>query len=71
MLALDEGEQRRILRQMRTTPRPCAVRNEAVAAGWLANRSRPETRLVRYIFDDFEVVETTGPFEFMLPKRGS
>jgi hypothetical protein len=70
MLALDEGEQQRILRQMRATPRPCAVRNEGVAGGWLAGRPRPETPLVDYIFDDFDVVETTGPFEFMLPKRG-
>jgi hypothetical protein len=70
MLALDEAEQRRILRQMRATPRPCAVRNEGVAGGWLAGRPRPETPLVRYIFNDFRVVETTGPFEFMLPRGG-
>lgn len=70
MLALDEGEQARILRQMRATQRPCVVRNEGVAGGWLAGRPRPETPLVRYIFNDFEVVETTGPFEFMLPKEG-
>jgi hypothetical protein len=70
MLALDEGEQGRILRQMRATPRPCAVRNESVAGGWLAGRPRPETPLVRYIFNDFKVVETTGAFEFMLPKKG-
>jgi hypothetical protein len=70
LLALDEAEQRRILRQMRATPRPCAVRNEGVAGGWLAGRPRPETPLVRYIFNDFDVVETTGPFEFMLPKGG-
>ena len=68
MLALDEDEQRRILRQMRATPRPCVVRNEAVAAGWLGARPRPETPLVRYIFDDFEPVETAGDFELMLPK---
>jgi hypothetical protein len=70
MLALDEAEQGRILHQMRATPRPCAVRNEGVAGGWLAGRPRPETPLVRYIFNDFKVVETTGPFEFMLPKGG-
>jgi hypothetical protein len=70
MLALEEGEQQRILRQMRATPRPCAVRNEGVAGGWLAGRPRPETPLVRYIFNDFRVVETIGPFEFMLPKGG-
>lgn len=69
MLALDEGEQQRILRQLRATPRPCAYVNEAVAGAWLAGRPPPETPLVRYIFDDFKVVEQTGAFEFMLPKR--
>lgn len=68
MLALDEDEQNRILRQMRATPRPCAVRNEAVAGGWLAGRPHPDTPLVHYIFDEFTVVETAGEFEFMLPK---
>jgi hypothetical protein len=68
MLALDEDQQNRILRQMRATPRPCAVRNEAVAGGWLAGRPHPDTPLVRYIFDEFTVVETAGEFEFMLPK---
>jgi len=71
MLALDEHEQQRILRQLRATPRPCVYVNEAVAGAWLAGRPRPETPLVRYIFDDFEVVEQTGAFEFMLPKRTS
>jgi hypothetical protein len=69
MLALDEDEQQRILRQLRATPRPCVYVNEAVAGAWLAGRPRPETPLVRYIFNDFEVVEQTGAFEFMLPKR--
>jgi hypothetical protein len=69
MLALDEGEQRRILRQLRATPRPCAFVNEAVAGAWLAGRPRPETPLVRYIFNHFKAVEQIGAFEFMLPKR--
>jgi hypothetical protein len=69
MLALDEGEQRRILRQMRATPRPCAVRNEFVAGAWLAGRPRPETPLVDYVFNDFVVVEKIGNFEFMVPRR--
>jgi hypothetical protein len=70
MLALDEGEQRRILRQLRAAPRPCAVLNESVAGAWLAGRPRPETPLVRYIFGHFRPVETAGPFEFMLPRQG-
>jgi hypothetical protein len=68
MLALDEDEQNRILRQMRAAKRPCAVRNESVAGAWLGPRPRPETQLVRYIFEDLEPVAQTGPFELLLPK---
>jgi hypothetical protein len=68
MLALDEEKQNRILRQMQAAERPCVVRNESVAGAWLAGRPRPETPLVRYIFEDFEPVEEIGPFEFLLPK---
>lgn len=70
MLALDEDEQRRILRQMRASPRPCAFRSEPIAETWLGNKPRPETPLVRYIFNDFDVVEVAGSFEFLLPKEG-
>jgi hypothetical protein len=69
MLALDDREQERILRQLRATPRPCAYVNEAVAGAWLAGRPPPDTPLVHHILDDFEVVEQAGAFEFMLPKR--
>jgi len=68
MLALDEDEQNRILRQMRSAKRPCAVRNESVAGAWLGSRPRPETPLVRYIVEDLEPVAQTGPFELLLPK---
>lgn len=70
MLALDEGEQRRILRQLRASPRPCAFRNPPVAEGWLGNKARPQTPLVEYIFNDFRVVEIAGSFELMLPRKG-
>jgi hypothetical protein len=70
MLALDEEQQQRILRQLRASPRPCAFRNKPVAESWLGNRARPNTPLVEYIFNDLEVVETAGSFELMLPKGG-
>jgi hypothetical protein len=70
MLALDEEQQQRILRQLRASPRPCAFRNEPVAEGWLGNKPRPETPLVEYIFNDLKVVETVGSFELMIPKGG-
>lgn len=70
MLALDEDQQQRILRQLRASPRPCAIRDEPVAESWLGNRERPETPLVEHIFNDFEVVETAGSFELMIPRGG-
>lgn len=69
MLALEDDQQRRILRQLRATPRPCVVRNEYVAGAWLAGRPNPDTPLVRHIFEDFAVAEQFGDFEFLLPKR--
>lgn len=69
MLALDEGNQRRILRQLRASPRPCVVRNEYVAGAWLAGRPNPDTPLVRHVFGDFAVAERFGDFELLLPKR--
>ncbi len=69
MLALEDGEQERILRQLRATPRPCVVRNEYVAGAWLAGRPNPDTPLVRHIFEDFAVAERFGDFEFLLPKQ--
>jgi hypothetical protein len=68
MLALDEDEQNRILRQMRAAKRPCAVRNGSVAGAWLGGRPRPETPLVRYIFEDLEPVAQAESFELLLPK---
>lgn len=68
--ALDEEGQNRILAQVRSSPRPCALRNEAVAAGWLGERPSPDTPLVHYIFDDFETVGQSGNFELRLPKGG-
>ena len=69
MLALEDDEQQRILRQLRATPRPCVVRNEYVAGVWLADRPNPDTPLVRHIFEDFTVAEQFGDFELLLPKR--
>jgi hypothetical protein len=68
--ALDEEGQNRILAQMHATPRPCVLRNEAVAAAWLGARPSPDTPLVHYIFDDFETVGESGNFELRLPKGG-
>ena len=69
--ALDEAGQNRILAQVRSSPRPCAFRNETVAGAWLGARPSPDTPLVHYIFDDFEEVGGSGNFSLLLPKKGS
>lgn len=69
--ALDEAGQNRVLAQVRSSPRPCAFRNESVAGAWLQGRPAPDTPLVHYIFEDFEDVEGSGNFSLLLPKKGS
>jgi hypothetical protein len=66
---LDAAQQRRVVAQLRATPRPCAFRNETQASMWLSGRPRPNTPLVRYVFNEFAPVETVGQFEFLLPKN--
>lgn len=71
--ALDSERQARIVRQLRRSPRPCAIRNEGQAAAWLGGQPPPDRPLVNYVNGEFETVETVGEvFEFMLPiSRGS
>ena len=67
MRLLNEEEQRRIVDQMRHSDRPCAIRNDNAAAGWLQGRSVDDAPLVRYVFDNFEPVEEVGEFQFLVP----
>lgn len=70
--ALDAEEQQRIVREMKATPRPCAIRNYARAEAWLHSSTPPSgLPLVNYIFNDFEVVTEVGDFQFLLPKNRS
>lgn len=69
MKALDAGEQERIVREMKATPRPCAVRSYTRAEGWVRSSTPPDAPLVNYIFDDFKPVAEVGDFQFLLPKN--
>ncbi|HEV7770440.1 MAG TPA: hypothetical protein VGO66_07255 [Solirubrobacterales bacterium] len=71
MYALDNAQQRRAVEGFRASPRPCAIRNEAIAASYLKGMPPPDTPLVNYVFDDFKLAQTVGPFEFLLPKRAA
>lgn len=71
--ALDSERQQRIVNQLRASPRPCAIRNDALAALWLGGEPPPARPLVNYVLDDFRTVAQVGEFQFMLPRypRGS
>jgi hypothetical protein len=70
MKALDDAKQRRAVAELRASPRPCAIRNEAIAAVYV---SEPllEKPLIAYIFENFEPAENVGAFEFMVPKAAA
>jgi hypothetical protein len=65
--ALDSERQQRIADELRASPRPCAIRSDQRAAGWLRGAPPPDRPLARYVLDDFRPVEQVGEFQFMLP----
>lgn len=66
--ALDDRQQQRVVDEMRASPRPCAIRSDQRAEGWLKGSPPPDSPLVNYIFDDFRPVYEIGEFQFLLPK---
>lgn len=67
MKAFDSAEQQEVVDQVSSSPRPCGVRNEGLAANWLGGEPAPPRPLVEYIFDDLRPVAKLGDFEFLLP----
>ncbi len=65
--ALDSKRQQRIVNEMRASPRPCAIRNDPLAAAWLGGDPPPDRPLVNYVLGDFRTVDEVGEFQFMLP----
>jgi hypothetical protein len=66
--ALDDEQQQRVIRELRASPRPCAIRSDARAEAWLHGAPPPHNPLVDYVFDDFEPIDEVGEFQFLLPK---
>ena len=69
-IVLPLDQQQRVVDEMRASPRPCAMRNDALAeSAWLhgtpPNESDP---LVNYIFNDFRTVDTVGEYQFKVAK---
>ena len=71
MYASDRSQQRRVVSELRASPRPCAIRNEELAAPYLHGLPPPDTPLVNYVLNDFRPVANVGPFEFMLPRASA
>jgi len=71
LVVLDDVGQQRIVNQLRSTPRPCAIRNDAAADAWLHGSPLPDTPLVRYISRDFEQTGQVGGWLFLEPKTSS
>ncbi|HKO39197.1 MAG TPA: hypothetical protein VJU14_12595 [Solirubrobacterales bacterium] len=68
--ALDADYQRMAVEDMRSSPRPCVIRNPELAEFWLQGTPAPDRPLVRHVLDDFETVTEVNGFEFGLPTGG-
>lgn len=66
---LEDGEQQRVVDEMSASPRPCAIRNDSLAGGWLQGAPPPGTPIVRYVFSEFKPVARVGDFQFLVPKH--
>ncbi len=70
LVVLDSAQQQRIVDQMRTAPRPCAIRNATAAEAWLHGSPPPDTPLVRYIGSSaFRPVGQAGGWEILAPPK--
>jgi hypothetical protein len=69
-IVLPLDEQQRVVDQVRASPRPCAMRNDALAeSAWLHGTPPDESDpLVNYIFNDFESVQTVGEYQFLVAR---
>ncbi len=68
MYALNQAQQERAVAELKASPRPCAIRNEELAAPYLKGLPAPETPLVEYLQDNFKPAYEVGGFVFELPK---
>jgi hypothetical protein len=66
--ALDDEQQQQAVDDLRAAEKPCAIRNDDLAASYLKNEAPPDKPLVNYVEDNFRPVAEVGPFQFMLSK---
>jgi hypothetical protein len=69
--ALDSERQQRIVEELKSSPRPCLIRNDGRAENWLRGSPAPDRPLANYVLNDFQpVAEAGGGFLFELPAKG-
>ncbi len=66
--ALDDAQQRQAVEDLSASPKPCAIRNDELAAPYLHGEPAPDTPLTNYVLDNFETAASVGAYEFLLPK---
>lgn len=69
--ALNEEQQAQALRELKASPRPCAIRNEGIAAAYLKGLPPPDKPLVNYVLNEFEPAYEVGEYIFELPKSSA
>jgi hypothetical protein len=68
MYAASRSQQQRVVNELRASPRPCVIKSNELAAGYLHGVPPPDTPLVNYVLNDFRPAAKVGGFEFLLPK---
>lgn len=66
--AMKESQQILAVKELRASPRPCAIVNEELANMYIGSLGAPSTPLVHYVKQNFEPIEIVGAFTFELPK---
>ena len=64
--SLDAETQQRILDQVKSVPRLCAVRYPQLETFWVGTRPIPDRPLRAFLLNDFRTVETNGVFDIMI-----
>lgn len=65
---LDSAQEQSIVEAVRTRPRMCVVRNDAVVKFWAQGRPAPTGPLIDFVESNFVVSGTYGDYELLVPR---
>ena len=68
MTQLDNKLQQQVVDEVRRSPRPCAIRNDALLGFWTKGKAPPNSPLVRYIENGFAPTHSIGGYQFLRPR---